>query len=163
MITITRDMVRHAMLTASKSLDYNADPLQTGMGKCPWRVAIASMLCQRTKRIHAQPVLERILTQWPTHMYLAAASQADVASELQSLGLHNYRARNICRFSTEVFDGAWSDFRDLPGVGPYVNDAVGCYVFGCTELVCDDGPLVAYARRLSEGRTSPRPCYHGTS
>lgn len=129
-------------------LDFKARLLQDGLGGCPWRVAVASILCNKTRRTCVDSVLEELLNRWPTPVALAAADRAELAQLLRPLGLQHQRAKTLVRFSFEFCADHWEDFRDLPGVGPYVADAVGLVCFGCTELESGDHALEAHARRL---------------
>lgn len=147
MLTITRQMCREQK---AGPIEWGATPLQAGMGGCPWRVCVASMLCNRTKRTAAEPVLKRILEVWRCAAELARADQAILEAHLQPLGLQRVRARRLIRFSSLYTADGWTDLRELPGVGAYVNDAVGLCVFGCADLESSDGALEAYADKLYE-------------
>lgn len=102
-------------------------PLQESLGKCPWRVAIASMLLCRTTRRQAEPALFNILRKWPAPEYLCRADSRDV--EFVSR-LRRNRARQLIRFSSLWLGDGWEDLRELPGVGVYVADAVGLACLG---------------------------------
>ena len=121
-------------------------PLQAGLGGCPWRVAIASMLLCRTRRVQAEPVLRELLFRWPTAAALAVAE--GVEEVCRPCGLHRQRARQLQRFSNEYLADWWKDLRELTGVGVYVADAVSLFCFGETNLESKDNVLSDYARRV---------------
>lgn len=146
MIPLPRQMVKACH--SEPTLDFSDQLLQAGLGKCPWRVAVASILLNRTTRKQVEPVLLALLEQWPTPMALACADRVDLADTLRSLGLQYTRANRLVRFSSKFLEDDWADLRDLPGVGPYVADAVGLVCFGCTELASEDPALHEYARRM---------------
>jgi A/G-specific adenine glycosylase len=156
MIPLPRDKV--LTLPTTDALDFDAQPIQSGLGGCPWRVCVASILLNRTRRTVMQPVFMRLLEVWPNPCALAQADRGLVARLLRPLGFQHTRATRLIRFSHEFLDSDWEDLRDLPGVGPYVADAVGLVCFGCTELESGDGALVEYARRLSATRSLASRC-----
>ena len=146
MIPLPRLMVRTAH--SEPSVDLEAWLLQAGLGGCPWRVAVASILLNRTTRRQVEPVLVELLERWPGPVELAMADRAELADCIRPLGLQYNRARTLIRFSAEFLEDGWDDLRDLPGVGPYVADAVGLVCFGCTDLESSDRALAAYADKL---------------
>src|ERR1035438_1473653 len=97
-------------------------PLQAGLGRDPWKVAVASMLLCRTRRVQAEPCFERLLYFYPGPEALARADACAVEGIVRPCGLHRQRARQLVRFSTRWFS-AYEDLRELPGVGLYVADA----------------------------------------
>lgn len=148
MIPLPRNMV--LTVHSVDALDYAAVPLQCGMGNCPWRICVASILLNRAKRPAVDRVLSKLFARWSTPMDLAKADREELTELLRPLGFQHRRAKTLIRFSAEFLEDGWSDLRDLPGVGPYVADSVGLVCFGCTELDSMDGALEAYARRLRE-------------
>lgn len=126
---------------------YGCEFLQDGMGKDAWRVAIASCLLCRTRRQQAEPVLRALLAAWSTAADLARSEGLELV--LRPLGMQRNRARQLQRLSSLWHSEAWHDLRDLPGVGKYVADAVGLFVFSCADLECTDHALHAAAERLN--------------
>lgn len=146
MISLPRERLRAIV---PGPIEWGRAPLQSGLGRCPWRIAVASMLCNRTKRTAAEPVLKALFAWWPTAADLARALQPEVESLLRPLGLQRVRSRRLIRFSSLYTADGWQDLRDLPGVGKYVADAVGLCCFGCTELESMDGAMTSYAGAVS--------------
>lgn len=128
--------------------------LQESLGGDPWKVAVASMLLCRTTRRQAEPALQELLASWPEAESLCRADSSVLGRAIRSCGLHNKRARQLIRFSNLYLGDGWNDLRELPGVGPYVYDAVGLVCFGCTELESSDGALVSLKLRLEASRES---------
>lgn len=125
-------------------------PLQAGLGRDPWRVAVASMLLQRARRAQASPTLEKLLHRWPTPNALAIADLVELEEVLRPCGLHRQRARQLQRMSGLYISESWEDLRELPGVGAYTSDAVGLFCFGRTDLECDDRVLREHAEALAK-------------
>lgn len=126
-------------------------PLQAGMQQDPWRVAVASMLLCRTRRVQAEPALALLLAQWPTPGDLLRADVEAVETAVRGCGFARNRTRQLQRFSGQFVDSAWSFMRELSGVGPYVADAVALFCFGDKEVACADTVLREYAESLAHG------------
>lgn len=141
MIALTRSIVKDV---PTRPVVFGEQPLQVGMGGCPWRVAVASMLLCRSRWTQAAPVLQSLLTAYPNATALAVAT--DIEQIVRPCGLHRNRARQLARFSGEWLGSWWEDMRELTGVGIYVADSVGLFCFGCTDLESDDHVLRDYAQ-----------------
>ena len=102
-------------------------------------------MAQQTQVDRVVPRWERWLERWPTVEALAAASAADVIREWQGLG-YNRRALALHRAAQQIAAHGWpDDLTELPGVGRYTADAVGCFAFGRDVL-----PLDVNVARVSE-------------
>ena len=130
-------------------IQWGARVLQAGMGRCPWRVAVASMLLCRTRRVQAEPVLRVLLDRWPTAADLAHADTAAIEGVVRTCGFGRQRARQLQRFSVEWLGDWWEDMRELTGVGVYVADAVSIACFDCTEMQSTDHALRVLCDELS--------------
>lgn len=148
MIPLSRGRLRAIVPGAVVPFNGQA-PLQTFLGGCPWRVAMASMLLCRTRRMQAEPVLRRLLQLYPSAAHLAHAE--DLEDITRPCGLYRTRARQMQRFSVQWLGDYWSELRELSGVGLYVADAVGLFCLGCTDLESGDHVLVAYAKEVTSG------------
>lgn len=135
----------HSVRPSDRPHRYDLRPLQLGLGRQPWEVAVASILLCRTKRAQADEVLHRLLLQHPAPCILAKADTDALERIVQPCGLHRNRARALQRMSFRWTEAPWTDARELPGVGAYVADCIGLFCFGCTELECSDGVLHRYA------------------
>lgn len=124
---------------------FDGHPLQVGMGKCPWRVAVASVLLNRTHVRQARPALRELLSLWPNAASLSKADPWSVSPIVHSCGFGERRTKTLIALSTQWCTDLWTDMRDLTGVGAYVSDAVGLFCFGCTELQSTDPVLKEYA------------------
>lgn len=134
---------------ATKALptEFAAVPLQLGMQRDPWRVALASMLLCRAKRVQAERVLRILLTRWPTPADLMRAEIKAVQEAVRPCGLHRARARILQRFCAVWLGDHWHAMQGMPGVGMYVADAIGLFCFDDTDLESSDHVLREYADR----------------
>lgn len=145
---LPRQRIKAAIQPPLASLDFDsALPLQVSLDRCPWRVAVASMLLCRTRRAQAEPVLKELLTRWPTVADLARAEGLEEV--VRPCGLHVMRSRILQRFSVGLLADWWTDMRELPGMGGlYVVDAVSLFCFDCVDLRSSDGVLKTYRNKL---------------
>lgn len=111
----------------------------------PYAILVSEVMAQQTQIERVVPRWLRWLERWPTAEALAAASPADVIREWQGLG-YNRRALNLHRAARRVAVHGWpDDLTELPGVGRYTADAIGCFAFGRTVL-----PVDVNVRRVTE-------------
>jgi A/G-specific adenine glycosylase len=100
-------------------------------------------MLQQTRVDQATPYYERFLERFPTVHDLAGASQDDVLHAWEGLGYYS-RARNLHKAAQHIvaeptvgFPSTESDFRALPGVGPYTTAAVLSIAFDVPLAVLD--------------------------
>lgn len=140
MIPLPRELVKSVRYTEPR---FDASPIQSGLGRDPWKVIVSSILLQRVKR--RSDVHQRVLTTWPTPLALSMCDRPQLIRMLSPLGFQHRRASQLISMSFKYHENAFEDVRDLPGCGPYVVDAVGLFCFGNTELESTDGVLREYA------------------
>ncbi len=144
-------MTRNELMPLCKTavqLRYDLSPLQLGMDRHPYYVALSSILLCKTRRARAEPVLRELLRCWPVPSCLSMAEETDVQCVIRPCGLHRNRTRILQRFASRWLSN-WTVFEDLPGCGVYVSDAVRLFCLGRTDLTCNDEVLHGYARTLA--------------
>lgn len=155
MIPLPRDKCLEARRRSlGGELRFDRSPLQTGLAKDPWLVAIASQMLSRTRHQQVRRALRNFLHRWDSPEAVAVADRWDISPYLHPLGFGERRTKLICDFCV-AWCGQWQDLRDLPGVGVYVADAVGLFCFGCTDIVCSDHALVEHILELTQGHSNP--------
>jgi A/G-specific adenine glycosylase len=100
----------------------------------PWRatrdmysVSVAEVMSAQTTVSRASEAWVRWTARWPTVEALAGASLAEVLAQWQGLG-YPRRARDLHRAARIVVVSGWpEDLTELPGIGPYVADAIRCF------------------------------------
>jgi A/G-specific adenine glycosylase len=103
----------------------------------PYAILVSEVMLQQTQVDRVVPRYLAWLERWPTVEALAAAPAADVIREWQGLG-YNRRAVNLHRAACEIAARGWpDDLTELPGVGRYTADAVGCFALGRRVLPVD--------------------------
>ena len=96
----------------------------------PYAILVSEVMLQQTQVDRVVPRYLAWLARWPSAADLAAASPADVIREWQGLG-YNRRALNLHRAAQTIASEGWpDDLTQLPGVGRYTADAIGCFALG---------------------------------
>jgi A/G-specific adenine glycosylase len=121
---------------AARDLPWRVDPT-------PYRVLVSEFMLQQTVVGTVIGYFDRWMTQFPDVKALAAASERRVLALWQGLGYYR-RATNLHRSARMIvadFDGRIPDSRaellKLPGVGPYIADAVLSFAFHRHVAVVD--------------------------
>jgi A/G-specific adenine glycosylase len=103
----------------------------------PYAILVSEVMLQQTQAARVAPRYLDWLARWPTAEGLAAAPTADVIRAWQGLG-YNRRALNLQRAARRVAEHGWpDDLTELPGVGRYTADAIGCFALGRHVLPTD--------------------------
>ena len=96
----------------------------------PYAILVSEVMLQQTQAARVAPRWLAWIERWPDAQALAAAPTGDVIREWQGLG-YNRRALSLHRAARLVAARGWpDDLTQLPGVGRYTADAVGCFAFG---------------------------------
>jgi A/G-specific adenine glycosylase len=118
----------------------------------PYEILVAEMMLRRTQAKQVVPVYERFLLRFPIVGMLAHADDKEVAVLLRPLGLA-WRVPSFRAMAREVvssYDGQVPTDRNslmaLPGVGPYVADAVRCLSLNIPGPIVDTNTVRVAAR-----------------
>ncbi len=107
--------------------DARARPLPWRSTRDVYAVWVSEVMSAQTTVNRAAKAWVPWMERWPTVEALAAASLAEVLGQWQGLG-YPRRARDLHRAARIVAESGWpEDLRTLPGVGPYIADAVRCF------------------------------------
>ncbi len=154
-----------AALVAAKS-DFQAALLgwyRVHARKLPWRespsvykTVVSEFMLQQTQVKTVLPYFARWLDSFPDFGALAAASEARVLKLWEGLGYYS-RARNLHRLAKEIASRAAlprtpSEWRELPGIGPYTAAAITSISFSA-PAACVDGNVVRILARLTADAT----------
>ena len=124
----------------------------------PWRTdpslyktVISEFMLQQTRVSTVLPYFENWLKKFPDFQLLACATEEEVLKAWEGLGYYS-RARNLHKLAKIAAD--WEappetvkQWKELPGVGPYIAAAVTSIALGKAEAVCD-GNLVRVLTRI---------------
>jgi A/G-specific adenine glycosylase len=131
--------------------------------RLPWREApslyktvVSEFMLQQTQVVTVLPYFERWLRELPDFAALAAASEATVMKLWEGLGYYS-RARNLHKLAQIYVTLATpprtpSDWRELPGIGPYTAAAITSISFDEPAAVVDGNVVRILARLVGENR-----------
>ena len=128
--------------------------LQEDLNSDSWKIFVCCIFCNLTKRLTAEPYFWEVLRRWPTPRDLASASEKELVTLIQPLGLSQRRAKALKKMSYEYIHKDWKDDpTKLYGIGKYASDAYRIFVLNeWKDVHPKDGALVNYVnwRRENE-------------
>ena len=142
------------MSTNSSDWDPPQSPhnlVQWQFRKDPWKVLVACVFCNLTKRIQSEPIMHKFFSLYPTPNDAAKANLAEIEELIRPLGLSVRRAKVLKKMSEEYITRDWSDPIELYGIGKYASDAWHIFCKGDWKSVKPkDHALVWYHDWLTE-------------
>jgi len=103
----------------------------------PYQALILELMLQRTPAQRVEKVFESFIKKFPDPIALQSASDMELESTIQTLGLQKRRRellKNLAEYLVKKHNGRVPVERDellqLPGVGIYVASAILCYCHG---------------------------------
>jgi A/G-specific adenine glycosylase len=107
----------------------------------PYKVLMTEIMLQRTRADIVAKMFPTFFGRYPTLKALAKASSKEIAEMLTPLGL-THRIPRIVELTAAMskMSGIPRDrdaLLELPGVGPYIADAILCYSFGMPTVPID--------------------------
>lgn len=117
----------------------------------PWRLLVACVFCNLTRRTTAEPIMWEFFRRWPTPEAAAKALESDIQELIRPLGLSSRKAHILVRMSREFLQGDWTEPRELYGIGKYANDSWLIFCKGrWREVKPNDHALIWYCDWLKE-------------
>ena len=99
------------------------DLVQEHLYEDPWRVLVACIFCNLTRRKTAEPIMWNFFNKYPTPVKASSACEESLKRLLLPLGLSSKRAKTLKRMSKEYLEKDWKEPIELYGLGKYANDA----------------------------------------
>ncbi len=135
----------------------NQRPLPWRASRDPYRIWLSEVLLQQTQVATGLPYYLRFLERFPSIQDLAVAPQADVLKAWEGCGYYA-RARNFQRAAQQVaehgFPKSYTDWLELPGVGPYTAAAVASIAYNLPHAVVDGNVRRVLGRLLAQKNPS---------
>ncbi len=97
--------------------------IQEHLGNDPWKILVACVFCNLTRRHTAEPIFWKFLRRYPDPEVAACANLEDLEKMLQPLGLSKKRALTLSKMSQQFLEKDWKEPIELYGIGKYANDA----------------------------------------
>ena len=131
--------------------DAHARPLPWRASRDPYARWVAEVLLQQTRVAQAVPYYERFLEEFPTVDALAAARLERVLKAWEGAGYyararHLHAAARLVRDAGGRFPQTSTDWRRLPGVGPYIARALASLLEGERSVALEANGLRVAAR-----------------
>ncbi len=146
--TLTSALLRW-FATARRPLPWRQDPT-------PYSIWVAEVLLQQTRVEQAAPYYRSFMRRFPTLSALARASEQQVLKVWEGAGYYA-RARHLHRAARQIVDeraGAMpetvAELRSLPGVGPYIANAIASLAFQAPVLALEANGIRVAARLTLE-------------
>ena len=106
----------------------------------PWSVYLLEVISQQTQLNRANKYFKKFIKEFPTPNDMASSSLKKILEMWSGLG-YNSRAKRMYESSKIIaeksFDGLYPDFQQLPGVGPYTENAILSFVYN-KKVVAED-------------------------
>ncbi len=122
----------------------------------PYKILVAEILLRKTTRGQVVRVFGPFVKTFPNVKSLSIARITDIRNLIRPLGLENVRASSLARLAKCIVAkhcGKVPTSRDqllqLPGVGPYIANAVMCMAYGKDESLVDTNAIRVIARVFS--------------
>ena len=117
----------------------------------PWKIFVACIFCNLTRRVDAEPYIWNFFKQYPSPSDAAAADRDELQAMIGPLGLSDRRSRALIKMSDDYIKKDWRSSPDaLYGIGKYGSDA---YIIFCEgrweEVNPSDHALNDYHKWLS--------------
>jgi len=105
--------------------------IQEQLWSDPWKIFVACIFCNLTKRVESEPYMWKFFKLYPTPEHASIADQNRLQEMIQPLGLSQRRSRALIRMSNDYLTKDWkSRPESLYGIGKYASDA---YKIFCLE------------------------------
>lgn len=132
------------------------DLLQLQFMSNAWKMMVACILLNRTKRIQVDHVHPQLFKTYPSAYDMSGADQETLAEILRPLGLSNRRAASLISFSHDFFCRRSSasgydlllELERMKGIGDYALDAYAIFILGHINIRPLDKELIEYVRWL---------------
>jgi methyl-CpG-binding domain protein 4 len=112
----------------------------------PWRLFVACIFCNLTRRVDAEPYIWKFFKRYPGPKSASKADPAEIQKMIQPLGLSERRSKALVKMSDGYLKKSWRDDPDvLYGIGKYGSDAYRIFCLGeWKDVSPKDGALVNY-------------------
>lgn len=102
-----------------------------------WRVLVACLMLNRTKRAQVDKVIWKFFSLWPDAKSAGSADPIQMSQVLAPLGFRNKRTETIIRMSRQFSGASWCHAAELHGIGEYGSRAWEIFFLGAMG---DDPP-----------------------
>jgi len=105
--------------------------IQEKLWSDPWKIFVACIFCNLTKRNDAEPYMWKFFDLYPTPSAASLADLNKVENLIQPLGLSKKRSKALVKMSNDYINKDWKSNPELLyGVGKYASDAYHIFCVG---------------------------------
>ena len=105
--------------------------IQEHLWEDPWKIFVACIFCNLTKRVQSEPYMWRFFKKWPSPERASQADLEEVRKMIEPLGLSRRRSVSLVRMSKDYLQKDWQDRPEvLYGIGKYASDAYRIFCKG---------------------------------
>lgn len=105
--------------------------IQEHLWSDPWRIFVACIFCNLTRRIDAEPYMWKFFEKYPDAGSVSTADQEDIRIMIQPLGLSERRSKTLVMMSNDYLMKDWKSNPDvLYGIGKYASDSYRMFCLG---------------------------------
>ncbi len=107
------------------------DLIQEHLWDDPWKIFVACIFCNLTRRVDAEPYIWKFFDKYPNPNTASCAVQADVEDMIKPLGLSKRRSKTLIMMSNDYLKKDWKGAPELLyGIGKYASDAYRIFCLG---------------------------------
>ena len=120
--------------------------IQEHLWEDPWKVFVACIFCNLTKRTQSEPYMWEFFSKYPSALAVSQADPEVIQKMIQPLGLSQRRSVTLIKLSKDYLQKDWKDTPEvLFGIGKYASDAYRIFCLGQWESVLPkDSALINY-------------------
>jgi methyl-CpG-binding domain protein 4 len=102
----------------------------------PWKIFVACIFCNLTKRVDAEPYMWKFFDLYPDAKSASRADPKTIEKMIKPLGLSQRRSVALVRMSDDYLKKQWKNKPDvLYGIGKYASDAYMIFCLGRWKCV----------------------------
>jgi methyl-CpG-binding domain protein 4 len=107
------------------------DLIQEHLWEDPWKIFVACIFCNLTRRVDAEPYIWKFFEKYPTPHKASQEDPRAIEAMIQPLGLSRRRSEALVKMSDDYINKDWKDQpATLYGVGKYASDAYRIFCLG---------------------------------
>ena len=117
-----------------------------------WQHMVAVIMLNQTGRKPVKTVLPSFLFLWPTPQDFLAATETEVKTVIERLGMVNVRYRRLRQMTQDFLTWDGNDAKMLYGIGKYGSDSYEIFFRGNHGVMPTDKELIRYLNEQNQSQ-----------